>query len=187
MFENFLSEYGIKFFVSLLILGSLVIFFICQSGASSNAGPKAVIDLLNQLGPGYEIVTNVVVSGDRGMFDVGNVVVSPYGIFVVTVRQTVGKIFGKEGDREWEVKSGRSRDFISNPLWENRKHVNALEKVIGAVPFISVVVFPRGKLKGDFGNNVIRLDELGKFISQNKTSRLSVERRDKILKTIRKL
>ena len=131
-------------------------------------------------------MTNIVVPGDHGVFDVGNIVLSPYGIFVITVRQTVGKIFGKKGDREWEVRSGRSRGFISNPLWENRKHVNALEKVVGSVPFISVVVFTRGKLKGDFGDNVIRLGELGKFIYQNKTFCLSVDKQDEILKAIRK-
>ena len=184
--ENFLSEYGAKIIASLLALGSLAVFLIRQSRDRANADPNAVINVLNQLGPDYEVLANVVVPGDRGMFDLGNVVVSPYGVFVITVRQTVGKISGREGDREWEVKSGRSRKFISNPLWENRKHVNALEKVIGSVPFISVVVFPRGKLKGEFGNNVIRLGELGKFISQNKTSRLSVDKRDEILKALRK-
>ena len=30
------------------------------------------------------------------------------------------------------------------------------------------MVFPSGKLRGDFGNNVIRLSELRKFIFQNK-------------------
>jgi len=160
--------------------------FIRQSRDKANADPQAVMKVLNQLGPDYEVVKKVLVPGERGMFDLGNVVVSPFGVFVITVKQTVGKIFGREGDREWEVKSGKNRDFISNPLWENRKHVNALEKVIGAVPFISVVVFPRGNLKGEFGENVIRLGELGKFIAQNKTSRLSVDQRDEILKTLRK-
>ena len=184
--EFFFSEYGIKIFVSLLVLGSLVVFFNRQSRDLANADLKSVINLLNKLGSGYEVVTNIVVPGDHGVFDVGNIVVSPYGIFVITVRQTVGKIFGKKGDREWEVRTGRSRGFISNPLWENRKHVNALENIIGTAPFISVVVFPRAKLEGDFVNNVIRLEKLKKFISQNKISRLSMDKRDEILSAMRK-
>ena len=48
-------------------------------------------------------------------------------------------------------------------------------------------MYSRGKLKGDFGKNVVRLDELGKFISQNKTLRLSVDKQEQILKAIRKL
>ena len=160
--------------------------FIRQSRDKENADPQAIKNVLNQLESDYEVVTNVMVPGDRGMFDLGNVVVSPYGVFVITVKQTIGKIFGGKGDREWKVKSAGSRDFIPNPLWENRKHVNALEKLIGPVPFISIVVFPRGNLKGEFGRNVIRLDELENFIAQNKTFHLSMEKRDGILKTLQK-
>ena len=160
--------------------------FIRQSRDKENADPRAIKNVLNQLELDYEVVTNVMVPGDRGIFDLANVVVSPYGVFVITVKQTIGKIFGGKGDREWEVKSGRSRDFIPNPLWENRKHVNALEKLIGPVPFISIVVFPRGNLKGEFGGNVIRLGELKNFIVQDKTLRLSMDKRNRILKTLQK-
>ncbi len=160
--------------------------FIRQSNDRANSDPQAIKNVLNQLESDYEVVTNVMVSGDRGMFDLGNVVVSPYGVFVITIKQTIGKIFGGKGDREWEVKSGGSRDFIPNPLWENRKHVNALEKLIGPAPFISIVVFPRGNLKGEFGRNVIRLGELENFITQNKTFHMSMDKRDEILKALQK-
>ena len=186
MVENYLAAYGIKIFASLIVFITLIVMFIRQSRDKDNADSQAIKNVLNQLESDYEVVTNVLVPGDRGMFDLGNVVVSPYGVFVITVEQTVGKIFGGKGDREWEVKSGRSRDFIPNPLWENRKHVNALEKLIGPVPFISIVVFPRGNLKGEFGRNVIRLGELENFITQNKTFHMSMDKRDEILKALQK-
>ena len=186
MVENYLAAYGIKIFASLIVFITLIVMFIRQSNDRANDDPQAIKNVLNQLESDYEVVTNVMVPGDRGMFDLGHVVVSPYGVFVITVKQTIGKIFGRKGDREWEVKSGGSRDFIANPLWENRKHVNALEKLIGPAPFISIVVFPRGNLKGEFGGNVIRLGELKNFIVQDKTLRLSMDKRDGILKTLQK-
>ena len=186
MVENYLAAYGIKIFASLIVFITLIVMFARQSNDRTNDDPQAIKNVLNQLEPGYEVVTNVMVPGDRGMFDLGHVVVSPYGVFVITVKQTIGKIFGRKGDREWEVKSGGSRDFIANPLWENRKHVNVLEKLIGPAPFISIVVFPRGNLKGEFGRNVIRLGELKNFIAQNKTFNMSMDKRDGILKTLQK-
>ena len=186
MVENYLAAYGVKIFASLIVFITLIVMFARQSNDRTNNDPQAIKNVLNQLGSDYEVVTNVMVPGDRGMFDLGHVVVSPYGVFVITVKQTIGKIFGRKGDREWEVKSGGSRDFIANPLWENRKHVNALEKLIGPVPFISIVVFPRGNLKGEFGTNVIRLGELENFIAQNKTFNMSMDKRDGILKTLQK-
>ena len=186
MVENYLAAYGIKIFASLIVFITLIVMFIRQSNDRANDDPQAIKNVLNQLESDYEVVTNVMVPGDRGMFDLGHVVVSPYGVFVITVKQTIGKIFGRKGDREWEVKSGGSRDFIANPLWENRKHVNALEKLIGPAPFISIVVFPRGNLKGEFGTNVIRLGQLKNFIIQNKTFNMSMDKRDGILKTLQK-
>lgn len=186
MVENYLAAYGIKIFASLIVFITLIVMFIRQSNDRVNDDPQAIKNVLNQLESDYEVVTNVMVPGDRGMFDLGHVVVSPYGVFVITVKQTIGKIFGRKGDPEWEVKSGGSRDFIANPLWENRKHVNALEKLIGPAPFISIVVFPRGNLKGEFGTNVIRLGELKNFIAQNKTFNMSMDKRDGILKILQK-
>ena len=186
MVENYLAAYGVKIFASLIVFITLIVMFARQSNDRTNDDPQAIKNVLNQLESDYEVVTNVMVPGDRGMFDLGHVVVSPYGVFVITVKQTIGKIFGRKGDREWEVKSGGSRDFIANPLWENRKHVNALEKLIGPAPFISIVVFPRGNLKGEFGRNVIRLGELKNFIAQNKTFNMSMDKRDGILKTLQK-
>ncbi|MDG1928263.1 MAG: nuclease-related domain-containing protein [Nitrospinaceae bacterium] len=186
MVENYLAAYGIKIFVSLIIFITLIVMFTRQSNERTNNDPQGVKNVLSQLESDYEVLTNVMVPGDRGMFDLGYVVVSPYGVFVITVKQTIGKIFGRKGDREWEVKSGGSRDFIENPLWENRKHVNALEKLIGPAPFISIVVFPRGNLKGEFGANVIRLGELKNFIAQNTTFNMSMDKRDGILKTLQK-
>ena len=184
MVENYLAAYGIKIFASLIVFITLIVMFIRQSNNRANDDPQAIKNVLDQLESDYEVVTNVMVAGDRGMFDLGHVVVSPYGVFVITVKQTIGKIFGRKGDPEWEVKSGGSRDFIANPLWENRKHVNALEKLIGPAPFISIVVFPRGNLKGEFGKNVIRLGQLKNFIAQNKTFNMSMDKRDGILKTL---
>jgi hypothetical protein len=186
MNETFLAGYGIKTFASLVVFIALIVIFIRQSRYKANADPQVVVNVLNQLGPDYSVLSNVVVPGERGMFALGNVVVSPYGVFVITVKKDAGKVFGREGDSEWEVKSGRNSNLIRNPLWENRKHVNALEKVIGSFPFNSIVVFPRAVLKGTFGSNVVRLGELKKRIAQNKTSRLSVDKRDEILKVLQK-
>lgn len=146
------------------------------------ADPKVVKDQLDQLGADYTVLSDVVVSAELGMNDVSHVVVSTYGVFVLTVKTEAGKVTGREGDREWHIKS--ARDILYNPLWENRKHVNALEKIIGPVWFIPVVVFTRAVLKGQFGTHVVRLRELIPYISKNKTSRLSEGKRDEIIRKL---
>ena len=172
------SADGLKIFALLVVV--ITVVWVKQRRQHRLAGdPKVVKDQLERLGADYTVLSNVVVSAERGMNDVGHVVVSTYGVFVITVKTEAGKVFGREGDREWQIKSGR--DILYNPLWENRKHVNALEKLTGPVRFIPVVVFTRAVLKGEFGDHVIRLKELIPYIEQQKKSHLSNDKRDEII------
>ncbi len=178
------SADGLKILTLLVVV--ITVVWVKQRRQHRLAGdPKVVKDQLERLGADYTVLSNVVVSAERGMNDVSHVVVSAYGVFVLTVKTEAGKVFGREGDQEWQIKSGRQRDILVNPLWENRKHVNALEKLTGPVRFISVVVFTRAALKGEFGATVVRLKELIPYIEQQKTSRLSHDKRDEMVQRLR--
>ena len=177
-----------KFFAVLAVVITAIVMFVRRSRQHRLAGdPKVVKEQLARLGADYTVLSNVVISAELGMNDVSHVVVSAYGVFVLTVKTEAGKVFGREGDQEWQIKSGRQRDILVNPLWENRKHVNALEKLTGPVWFISVVVFTRAALKGEFGATVVRLKELIPYIEQQKTSRLSHDKRDEIVQKLRNI
>ena len=178
------SVIGFNILVALAVV-AVVLFFWQSRQHRLAANPEIVKDTLAKLGADYTVLSNVVVSAELGMNDVSHVVVSEYGVFVVTVKTEAGKVFGKQGDQEWKIKSGKHKDILYNPLWENRKHINALEKMIGATWFIPVVVFTRAVLKGDFGSYVIRRSELISYIEQNKKSRLSVDKRDEIIAKLR--
>ena len=175
-----------KFFAVLAVVITAIVMFVRRSRQHRLAGdPKVVKEQLARLGADYTVLSNVVISAELGMNDVSHVVVSAYGVFVLTVKTEAGKVFGREGDQEWQIKSGRQRDILVNPLWENRKHVNALEKLTGPVWFIPVVVFTRAVLKGEFGATTVRLNELIPYIKRHKISRLSPDKRDEIVQKLR--
>jgi hypothetical protein len=181
--DSIFSADGIKILVSLVVV--IAVLLARKSRQHRLAGdPKVVKDQLDRLGPDYTILSNVVVSAELGMNDVSHVVVSIYGVFVLTVKTEAGKVFGREGDREWQIKSGRQRDILYNPLWENRKHVNALEKMIGEVWFIPAVVFTRAILKGEFGDHIVSLKQLIPYIERHKKSRLSSDKRDELVQKL---
>ena len=181
MLDFFFTSDGFKV-ISLFAVVIAVLFIQRRRQHQLAADPK-VKDQLEKLGADYTILSDVVVSAELGMNDVSYVVVSAYGVFVLTVKTEAGKVTGREGDKEWHIKS--ARDILYNPLWENRKHVNALEKIIGPVWFIPVVVFTRAELKGDFGSYVVSLKELMPYIKQHKKFRLSDDKRDEIVRKLR--
>lgn len=185
--DSFFATGGFKILASLIVLIVIAVMLIRKNRHRLAADPKVVKDLLQRLGADYTVLSNVVVSAELGMNDVSHVVVSVYGVFVITVKTEAGKVFGKEGEREWQIKSGKQRDILYNPLWENRKHVNALEKLTGSAWFIPAVVFTRAVLKGEFGATVVRLKELIPYIEQHKISRLSPDKRDEMVQKLKNI
>ena len=182
--DSIFSAEGLKFFV-VVAIAAIVIFVRQRRQHRLAANPKVVKDELERLDD--TVLSDVVISAELGMNDVSHVVVSNYGVFVITVKTEAGKVFGREGDREWQIKSGKQRDILYNPLWENRKHVNALEKMIGQVWFIPAVVFTRAVLKGEFGDHVVRLKDLLNYIERHKKSRLSSDKRDEIVQKLKSI
>ena len=185
MMETLLTAYWIKIFATLAIFIALLVLFL---RTSSKATPE-VDDLslkakIQKLGQEYTLLSGVVVPALRGMSRIDHVIVSPFGIFVLTVITQPGKVRGKERNAEWEIKSGRRRDILYNPLWENRKWVNALESHLGPQPFIPIVVFTQAKLKNDFGKNVIPLSRLPGVIKKYDKSRLFSDKMEEILQKL---
>ncbi len=162
-----LSLYWIKIFTTFVVFVVLIIFFI-RSGSeqSSTSGMALIRNELGRLDENYKVFCNVMVHTERGISSIPYVVVCPYGIFVITCCHHVGKISGYKNDLEWNVKTRGVEETILNPLWENRKHINALEKKLGLeLPFIPVIIFTYSKLINDFGPTAIGVGRLNDFFS----------------------
>ena len=181
-----LTAYWIEIFATLVILIALLILFLrSDKKPTPREDDLSIKDKINKLGQEYTLLGGVVVPALRGMNRIDYVIVSPYGIFVLTVVHEPGKVRGRERDGEWEIKSGRRRDILYNPLWENRKWVNALEKHLGPQPFIPVVIFTQARLKNDFGKNVIPLSSLPGFIKKHDKPRLFSDKLEEIIKRLK--
>lgn len=184
--DTLLTAYWIKIFATLAIFIAILVLFLRSSNGQTRATDDSSLKAkIKKLGGDYTLLSGVVVPALRGMSRIDHVIVSPYGIFVLTVVHEPGKVSGRERDGEWEIKSGRRRDVLYNPLWENRKWVNALENYLGPQPFIPVVVFTQAKLKNDFGKNVIPLSRFPGFIKRYDRSRLFSDKLEAVLKKLK--
>ena len=181
-----ITAYGVKVFAALVIFVALTVLLLrSKRGETSVSGADTVENKLGQIGDEYTVLGNVIIRSERGISCISYVVVSPYGVFVVNVYGLTGKISGDQNAAEWHVKCGLTRDTILNPLWENRKHINTLEKNIGSYPFIPLVVFPYAKLMGDFGNYVVRTRQLQHFFAGYTKVVLKPEDREAIIRVLK--
>ena len=159
------------------MFGGLIALFIRQSGqiAEGEISQSVRQVPLQGLGPEYQLFDQVTLRAQHGMSTIDYVLVSPYGIFVITICRYSGVLFGDAKDGEWLLKKGRKKEIIYSPLWENRKHTNALEDKLGKVKMIPVVVLVNARMKGESDPRVVRLKNLSHYMMRQKSGRISAE------------
>ena len=181
-----ITAYGVKVFAVLVIFVALTALLLRgKRGEAIVSGADTVKNTLDRLGDEYTVLGNVIIRSERGISCIPYVVVSPHGVFVINVCDLTGKVSGDQNAAEWHVRCGLTRDTMMNPLWENRKHINTLEKNIGSYPFIPLVVFPHAKLMGDFGSYVVRTRQLQHFFAGHTKVVLKPEDREAIIRVLK--
>ena len=170
-----ITVYWIKILATLSVIFVFIIFLLRNSDRkSSDSGALLVEKELSRLNKDYKIFKNLIIKSESGMLQIHYVVVSTHGVFVITRCDHVGKISGNKGAREWKVKARGDNGTILNPLWENRKHINALEKRLNLnLPFIPVIVFTYAKLVNDFGPTALYLNQIQKVFARYTKSLVS--------------
>ncbi|WP_137675403.1 nuclease-related domain-containing protein [Agarivorans sp. Toyoura001] len=91
----------------------------------------------------YKLVNDVTLACEDGTTQVDHVLVSPFGVFVVETKNMKGWIFGSEHQKQWTQQIYRHRSKFQNPLYQNYKHLKALEFSLDLKPtdLFSVVCF----------------------------------------------
>jgi hypothetical protein len=89
----------------------------------------------------FNALHDVMLKTRKGFSQIDNIVVSPYGIFVIEAKNYDGWIFGDQDKKFWiqTFSNGRKNRFY-NPIWQNNGHVKALKDTLE--DFNSLEYFP---------------------------------------------
>lgn len=129
--------------------------------------------LVKELPASYQHYRNLVIPTAKGDFtEVDHLVLSPFGIFVIEVKNYRGWIFGGEKQPQWTLQRFRSKYPFMNPLHQNYKHTQAIKQLLGLSGqdgdrVHSVVAFSlRAEFKFPMPQNVMYTDLVGDYISR---------------------
>jgi hypothetical protein len=166
-----------------MIAGGIVVvaavgFFISRN--RSLRPEVSVGSLLKQLDDTYTVLTGSIVQGEHGMIRLDYAVVSPYGVFIIKECREPGRVEVRLKQEEWRVSGGGPKKMY-NPVWDLRKVVGKLERLVGDYPYIPLVVFTRARLKGDSDFNIMEAGKLVGHIQDFRDRRLSEERQEKVV------
>ena len=91
----------------------------------------------------YRLIKNLTLPVGDGTTQIDQLVISPYGIFVIETKNMKGWIFGSPNQAQWTQQIYRYKQKFQNPLRQNYKHVAAVRELLSLGPHqvYNVVVF----------------------------------------------
>ena len=150
---------------------------------------KLVNNKIQELPEEYVIFNDLLFESNGYSTQIDNIVVSPYGVFVIETKGYKGWILGGENSEYWTQTIYKSKHQFYNPIKQNAGHVRFLRHLLRCsvdIPFIPIVVFNNdAELKVHIVNSlVVNRYSLKRTILQHRTSVLNQETTDWIVRTI---
>jgi type IV secretory pathway VirB2 component (pilin) len=166
--------------LAMLLLLVIVLVLIAFVAARYGARIKGAMGewalhrvLVSELPASYQHYRNLVIPAEKGDFtEVDHLVLSPFGIFVIEVKNYRGWIFGGEKQPQWTVQRFRSKHQFMNPLHQNYKHTEAVKQLLGLTgkdgdSVHSIIAFSlHAEFKFQIPANVMYTELVGDYINR---------------------
>lgn len=135
----------------------------------------------------YHLIKNVTIPTEDGTTQIDHIIVSRFGVFVVETKNMRGWIFGAKRWDFWTQQIFKAKYQFQNPLRQNYKHTQTLQKLLNIDPdqLISVIVFVGGStFKTEMPENVTYGGDYIRFIKSYTRTILSGPERREIIRKI---
>lgn len=130
--------------------------------------------LVDALSEGYRHYHNIILKTEQGdLTEIDHLITSPYGLFVIEVKNYKGWIFGAEHQAHWVQQHFKRKQPFQNPLRQNYKHTAALANLLeidaktepGKIQ--SIIAFSsRAEFKTKMPDNVMYIEQVLRYIDR---------------------
>jgi len=84
--------------------------------------------------PDYHLMNNVTLRVKDGTTQIDHILVSRFGVFVIETKDYQGWIFGDAKQAKWTQVLFRRKSRFQNPLFQNFKHLRAVQEILNFLP-----------------------------------------------------
>lgn len=135
-------------------------------------GEQAAARFLHRLPSEYVVYSDIMLPTNYGTTQIDHLVVSPYGVFVIEVKNMQGIISGHENSEFWTQNIFGHKYEMRNPVKQNVAHMIALKSVFKGLlkaPIVPIVAFSHeASLNVTVDNSaIIYIGQLSQFIRQH--------------------
>lgn len=153
-------------------------------------GEEYTQDLLMKLPNAYSVLSTVFLEVEGQHAEIDLLVVSPYGLFVIEVKNHSGIIYGKKSQNTWRQEKLKETKYLKNPLKQLGREIRLLDRTLKTfgihVPIHGCVYFANVKnLVVDSKDVLMSGDKLMERITSYKTIVLKNSQIRKIKRVLR--
>lgn len=128
------------------LLPFLIIVAIIKSPWFKGKVGEGLVNLTSSLRLNSSIYKNIkdvtIRLKDGTTTQIDHIIVSPFGLFIIETKNMKGWIYGSENQKQWTQNIYGKKHRFQNPLYQNYRHIKALEEILGFEANIhSIVVF----------------------------------------------
>jgi hypothetical protein len=120
--------------------------------------------------PDYHLMNHVTLRMEDGTTQVDHILVSRFGVFVIETKDHRGWIFANAANATWTQVLFRWRFKFQNPIFQNMRHVRAVQGLLEFLPLgavKSIVVFSGdAEFKTETPKGVLAIDQLTEYLRQ---------------------
>ncbi len=113
-------------------------------------------------------MNHVTIQLDDGTTQVDHILISRFGVFVIETKDYNGWIFANATEETWTQVLFRRRFKFQNPIFQNKRHVRAVQGVLDFLPpgtVRSVVVFTgEAEFKTETPQGVTTISQLVEYL-----------------------
>lgn len=132
-------------FIGIIVIALTITLLVFRPKIKGRMGERIVSARLNTfLSDDYCILDDVILKTTLGTTQIGHIVVSEYGIFVIEMKNYKGWIFGLANSEKWTQNLYGYKYAFANPVRQNQTHISAIRQTVsdgGQYPIISIVAF----------------------------------------------
>lgn len=120
-------------------------------------GEALTFFVLEKLPVYSKIMTNLYIPTEEGTTEIDLLFICSFGIYVIESKNYSGWIFGSENSKNWTSIIYKTKNKFLNPIWQNKKHIKYLNKILNDVELKSLIVFSeRCEFKKlNLGNSIV--------------------------------
>ncbi|HKG06833.1 MAG TPA: NERD domain-containing protein [Pedobacter sp.] len=124
-----------------ILLGILIVIYkLYRSRIKGLIGETAIaVRLSNLPKPRYKVINNLVLENGDRTSQIDHLIVSDYGLFVIETKNLKGWIFGFENSEYWTQVIYKRKEYIYNPIRQNRGHIMALRQALSRFPRVTII------------------------------------------------